>query len=79
MGTTLGSLRTSIMASLFLILVSVYYFVKSKRVIVSFITMCIIPLVYAVYYGSLYVRGYSDYFMIFMESMWNVIMHGFFR
>ncbi|MEM4922582.1 MAG: hypothetical protein QXU65_06280 [Sulfolobales archaeon] len=79
MGTTLGSLRTSMMASILLILVNAYYFVKTKRVIASFVTMCIIPLVYMFYYGSLYVRDYFNYFTIFTESMWNVIMHGFFE
>ncbi|MEM1832005.1 MAG: hypothetical protein QXJ64_06895 [Thermosphaera sp.] len=78
-GTTLGSLRTSIMALLFLMLVSAYHFVKSKRMVVLFITMCIIPLVYMFYYGSLYVRGYVDYFTILTQALWNVIIHGFFE
>jgi len=79
MGTTLGYLRTSIMTSLFLILVSAYYFVKNRRIIASFITMCMIPPVYMFYYGSLYVRDYVNYFTIFTQSLWNAIMHGFFE
>ncbi|MEM4452194.1 MAG: hypothetical protein QW182_03180 [Thermosphaera sp.] len=78
-GTTLGSLRTSIIASLLLILASAYYFAKSKKIVVSFITMYTIPLVHMFYYGSLYVKGYADYFAILTQSLWNAILHGFFE
>ncbi|MEM1831702.1 MAG: hypothetical protein QXJ64_10620 [Thermosphaera sp.] len=78
-GTTFGSLRTSIIVSLLFILANAYYFVKSKKIVVSFITMCTIPLVHMFYYGSLYVKGYADYFAILTQSLLNAILHGFFE
>ncbi|MEM1831121.1 MAG: hypothetical protein QXJ64_06200 [Thermosphaera sp.] len=80
MGITIGSLRVSIIVSLFLVLAAVYsLLMKDKRASMLQIVMSMIPIAYMWYYGALYVRSYNDYFAILMRSLWNAIIYGFFE